>query len=170
MKVKSIHLGSHLPPPTLTFFVRGKPAPQGSKRYLGNGRMIEDCHDLPAWRSAVEATCLKAMHLKQQIFYGAVHVNLAFVLYRPKSTPKNQNPAATKKPDIDKLQRAIFDGITKAGAWGDDSQVTGVVAFKRIAAPGEELGCFVVITEPKDTAHATIEKKDIADGGGIHTA
>ncbi|WP_331852408.1 hypothetical protein [Mycobacteroides abscessus] len=37
------------------------------------------------------------------IFDGPVSVTLQFVLPRPKSAPKSRTPAATKRPDLDKL-------------------------------------------------------------------
>jgi crossover junction endodeoxyribonuclease RusA len=76
-------------------------------------------------------------------FDGPVRVHLQFVMPRPKSTPKRSTPPAVKKPDLDKLQRAMFDAIGSAGVWRDDSQVTDVVAGKRLAGLNETPGVWV---------------------------
>ncbi|MFD5245039.1 RusA family crossover junction endodeoxyribonuclease [Amycolatopsis sp. NPDC058340] len=81
-------------------------------------------------------------------FDGPVDIRLDFVLPRPKSTPKTRpTPAATKKPDLDKLIRAVFDAITESGMWTDDSAVVVVTATKRIAEIGEPSGCLIELCE-----------------------
>lgn len=67
---------------------------------------------------------------------GAVQVNAIFVFPRGK-TVKRRFPAV-KKADVDKLARALLDGIGDAGTvWGDDSQVIRLVVEKVYgAAPG----------------------------------
>jgi crossover junction endodeoxyribonuclease RusA len=77
---------------------------------------------------------------------GADCVDLAFVMPRPKSAPKTKTLPAVKRPDIDKLTRAILDAITGI-CLVDDSQVVGLKASKRIALPGEYPGCHITITE-----------------------
>jgi Holliday junction resolvase RusA-like endonuclease len=65
---------------------------------------------------------------------GPVGVELIFVLRRPKSHPKRR--VATDEgvvyngADLDKYVRAVFDGFTVAGLWGDDNQVAAVSAMK----------------------------------------
>lgn len=51
-----------------------------------------------------------------------------------------------KRPDVDKLSRAVLDALSMAGIWGDDSQVTHLCATKRVAEIGEEPGCRITIT------------------------
>ena len=64
---------------------------------------------------------------------------------RPKSAPKRSTPAAIKRPDIDKLARAVLDALT--GVWlEDDSHVVCLRATKRIALPGELPGVAIVCT------------------------
>lgn len=50
-----------------------------------------------------------------------------------------------QKPDLDKLLRALNDGLTGV-AFHDDSQVVNIAATKRRAEPGEETGVEVNIT------------------------
>ena len=62
---------------------------------------------------------------------GPLVVGLTFVFPRPKTT-KLQFP----KPDLDNLSKSALDagnGIL----WNDDTQVTGLVANKSWAAPGD---------------------------------
>lgn len=123
--------------------VRGNPAAQGSHKYVGHrkGRavLIESSKRLPAWRIAVQDAALQ--HL-QPIPPGVpVRVEIHFVMPRPKSLPKSRPtpPAVKRIGDLDKLCRAILDGLD-GPAYADDSQVTVLVADKRIAEPGEEPG------------------------------
>jgi len=39
-------------------------------------------------------------------------------------------------PDLDKLCRAVLDGLTMGGAWKDDSQVINLHAVKKYGVPG----------------------------------
>ena len=44
----------------LQFYVVGDPAPQGSKKHVGNGRFIESSKKLAPWRAAVADSAFKA--------------------------------------------------------------------------------------------------------------
>ena len=75
-----------------------------------------------------------------------IHVGIAFTMPRPKSTPKTRpTPPATKKPDLDKLVRAILDAGSGV-AWRDDSQVISITATKRVAELDEQPGAKLSIT------------------------
>jgi Holliday junction resolvase RusA-like endonuclease len=86
-------------------------------------------------------------------FDGPVLVRLAFYLDRPKSHfgAKGLRPTAPdfphKRPDLDHLQRAIFDALTQAGVWMDDSQVVTAHAAKRYCSPTSALSSPGVIVE-----------------------
>jgi crossover junction endodeoxyribonuclease RusA len=76
---------------------------------------------------------------------------LNFVLTRPKSAPKKSTPAAIRNPDLDKLQRAVFDAIKSAGVYQDDSQVVAVFAVKRIAElDNDPTGCLIRLIALRD--------------------
>lgn len=141
---------ARVPAPALRVFVAGTPAPQGSKRYLGQrgGKAIavESSKALPSWRADVRTAIEHHIDDRKPIS-GPVHIALEFVMPRPTSTPKRRTPAAVKRPDLDKLVRAILDAVGSAGAWGDDSQVTQIDASKRIAEIDERHGVHIEITE-----------------------
>lgn len=130
-------------------FVPGRAAPQGSKRYLGNGIMVESSKFLAPWRADVRAALVDEAGQPGEHFAGAVVVRLVFVMPRPAGTPKRHTPPATKRPDIDKLARAVLDAVTSAGVWDDDSQVIELVARKRLADLGETPGCWITVDVPR---------------------
>ena len=136
----------------IVFEVYGTPAPQGSKRHVGGGRMVESSKLVPAWREAVKQAALTAL-ADRDIAYGengdAVRVDVIFFMARPKShyrTGANSHllrgnapnwPAG--KPDLDKLVRSTLDALTDAGVWRDDSQVVVIHAeksYSALRAPG----------------------------------
>ena len=129
--------------------VEGIPAPQGSKRYVGNGRMIESSKKLKPWREKVRhdanVAAMEAGLWKP--IAGPVALRLDFILPRPKYLKNKPTPPATKRPDWDKLSRAICDSLTDARIWVDDAQVVVAQVTKRIAEPGEEPGVEIRIEE-----------------------
>ena len=124
--------------------VRGIPAPQGSKRHVGGGRMVEMSRAVGPWREAVRAETQRAMRLMEiGPHEGALKIYIEFTLPRPKSLPKKVVNHA-RRPDLDKLVRAVLDGLTEGGAWHDDGQVARIVADKQYE--GEEPpGCSIMI-------------------------
>ena len=134
----------------LDIFVPGRAAPQGSKSPRGRtatGRVIlvESSKAVKPWRSDVGWHAAKAY--SGPPLSGAVRVDLEFVMPRPAGTPKRRaTPAAIKRPDLDKLTRAIFDALS-AVIWRDDSQVIEMVVRKRIAEIDETPGCRIQVGE-----------------------
>jgi crossover junction endodeoxyribonuclease RusA len=131
---------------TLSVFVPGKAVAQGSKRYVGNGISVESSKALRPWRADVKLMAYYAMEDQAlQQFNEAVSVRLLFVLPRPVATSKKRTPDAVKRPDIDKLSRAVLDAF-KDVVWHDDSQVVDLHATKRLAEPDERAGVHVTVT------------------------
>ncbi len=138
----------------LDFWVLGVPAPQGSKRYVGNGVMVECSAKVKPWREAVKWAALREGQLTLPAD-APLRVELMFVLPRPRGhyrTGKNahllrdaapRRPAA--KPDIDKLIRSTFDAMSDARVWRDDSLVATVLALKVYEAPGRPVGARVSV-------------------------
>lgn len=128
-----------------SFFTPGTPRPQGSKRHVGNGRMIEMSKGLPEWRSALIVTA-RAAHREEPID-GPVTVHAEFVFPRAKALKDKPAPPHTSAPDGDKLCRAVGDALEQAGVVGNDSQITTWFAHKRRAAPGETPGAHITVKE-----------------------
>lgn len=127
----------------LTFEVRAVPSPQGSKRHVGHGIMVESAgQKLKSWREAVRSEAVAALtntHTPPAV--GAVAVAVTFLLPRPKAHYgakglKASSPVTcAKRPDLDKLIRSTLDALTAAGMYGDDSQVVHLTASKMYADP-----------------------------------
>lgn len=134
----------------LTFTVYGLPAPQGSKRHVGNGRMIESSKKVAPWREDVKLAALRALeeHPAWPCNATSLSLHATFVLPRPRAhyrTGKHLHllrPSAPEwcstKPDLDKLLRSTGDALTAAGAYADDSRVAVVHASKLYTYPGME--------------------------------
>ena len=112
---------------SITLFVEGRPAPQGSKSYRGNGRFSEASKYLPAWRSAIVLAAKQQLMRSESVamFDEPVKVAITFYITSPKK-PKWAFPATT--PDLDKLVRGVFDSLTQAKVWVDDSLVVELFA------------------------------------------
>lgn len=115
--------------------VYGIPAPQGSKRHVGNGRMIESSKKVKPWRaavkSAVEAYIVYRRSLRAfEVMGGPIALQIVFTLPAPKSLPKRTASHPSKTPDLSKLIRSTEDAITDAGLWEDDARVIEVRARK----------------------------------------
>lgn len=123
--------------------VNGIPVPQGSKRHVGRGVLIESSKDLKPWRRKVTAEATAALLLQdddwEPNYKGPVDAYLRFCLPKPMTVPKHRRGWPIVRPDLDKLTRAIFDALTDAGVWGDDSQVVGVYASKEYELPRVEI-------------------------------
>ena len=138
----------------VTFYIPGKPIPQGSKRWTGKA-MIEANSNLRPWRQAVTICARDAMSKATAVTFPydePLMLVCEFTFLRPKGhygTGRNSGklkPNApvfvTSTPDLDKLVRAVQDGITDAGLWRDDSQVVNLQAQKRY---GEQAGVTVTV-------------------------
>jgi crossover junction endodeoxyribonuclease RusA len=119
----------------VTFTVYGTPAPQGSKRALGRGVMVESSAKVTPWRADVRTAALAAWPGPPMA--GPISVTVVFTLAKPKSAPKRRRVWPDKRPDIDKLTRSTFDALTSVGVYVDDAQVVDLHARKLYAGdPG----------------------------------
>lgn len=122
----------------LQLVVYGTPVPQGStKAFLPKGWkrpiITSDNTKLKPWRQAIvdEARGWAAKHgpWTREV---ALELYVVFYLRRPASAPRRV-VEPTKLPDLDKLVRAVGDGLTDAGVWTDDAQVVEISARKAYA-------------------------------------
>ena len=114
----------------MMFTVIGTPAPQGSKRHVGRGIMIESSKKLKPWRDSVTHAAMAANKGAAALDCACV-LTVYFFVIRPKSGKKEEFPR--RKPDLDKLLRSTMDAITAAGIWTDDSRVVRIFASKLFA-------------------------------------
>lgn len=124
----------------VSFTVYGVPIPKGStKAFMRPGMkhpvITHDNARTKPWQEAIVSAAIEARGVGEPIA-GPVEVRIVFYLLRPTSAPKRVT-RPLKKPDLDKLVRAVKDGMTRAGIYHDDAQVVRIVADKRFAA-GEE--------------------------------
>lgn len=94
---------------------------------------------LKAWEAVVRGAARAKMNSADGIIEGAVALQLVFYLPRPKahhiandrSRPLKANAPTvhTKKPDLDKLERAMLDGLTDI-CFADDAVVCGISSIK----------------------------------------
>ena len=85
-----------------------------------------------SWRAWRHKIAQGAHDATDHVFTGPVHVRVEFILPRPK-TVKRIYPAV--KPDLDKLLRALFDGMHCSGhkLLVDDSLVCSCQCSKRVS-------------------------------------
>jgi Holliday junction resolvase RusA-like endonuclease len=120
------------------FFVGGEPVPQGSTKsfYIKKLNRVVTTHgnkNTNRWRERIahEAQCTDEARICT--FFSddrrqGYDVQLSFVFTKPKSTPKKYK-LNTKRPDLDKLIRAVLDGITDV-LIPDDALVVSITASK----------------------------------------
>jgi Holliday junction resolvase RusA-like endonuclease len=124
------------PRPDLTITVYGTPAPQGSKRHVGGGVMIESSKKVKPWRQDVKYAALAAVEASPgfTILDGPLVASMVFAYARGKGhyrTGRNAHllrdsaplrPAVM--PDLSKILRSTEDALTGV-AWADDARVVG---------------------------------------------
>lgn len=132
---------------SVSFTVVGLPKPQGSKRHVGNGVMVESAGaPLRDWRGQV-AFEAQAQMMRVGTMDGPIGVELGFVLPRPKSA-RTGELWAWKRPDLDKLARAVLDALTSGGLIVDDARIVSMGLTKRLSDPvAPWTGCVVRVSE-----------------------
>jgi len=122
----------------LNLVVWGDPVPQGSKRaFVVTGRdgrprpvVAESAGPaLRSWRSDLVEQARAALG-EAGPSLGPLAVTVVFHLRRPKR-PRSAEPE--RRPDLDKLVRAVLDGLQTAGVFRDDAQVVSLWGRKRYA-------------------------------------
>ena len=130
-----------------------EPAPQGSKRHVGGGRLIEASKRVKPWRQAVAASAQQQMReQKCSLITGACSVTVEFRFKRPKShfTTNGQLKAnapehyVVKRNDIDKCCRSTLDALSET-VFADDCLVVRLVADKRYCFGSEPAGALITV-------------------------
>ena len=129
-----------------TAFVHGEPKaqPRAKATSFGGGRArVYDLGTANGWKNLI-AQALKD-HAGKAIT-DALQVELTFYFRRPsshfgtgsnKTKLKDSAPVFhTKKPDIDNLEKAVYDALSEKigiGLWKDDAQIVKSIPEKRYA-------------------------------------
>lgn len=127
----------------LDVFVPGQPVTKGSaKAFMRPGGKFpvvkqDNSAAQRAWVAFVRDAVLQAW--SRGPHDAPFMLDVEFVLPRRAGAPKTFTPAHTRKPDVDKLLRAVGDALSQV-VWTDDSRVTDWHGTKREAAPGETPG------------------------------
>jgi Holliday junction resolvase RusA-like endonuclease len=132
-----------------TFRVEGMaPAPQGSKRLVARGVMIESCRNVKPWRALVTSA---AIATGLPIIRGPVSMSVVFLFLRPKGhyTPKGVLRASAPehhavKPDGSKLLRSTEDALT-GSLLEDDARIVSCTWQKRYCVGLEKPGALITL-------------------------
>lgn len=140
----------------LIITVVGTPAPQGSKRHIGGGRMVESSKAVGPWRETVawraHTTARKVGWTPTRRPYS---VTIEFRLAMPKSRRKTDRVRgwcwSTVQPDLDKLARSTLDALVTGGALIDDAHVTHL-RVEKLETTGTHStpGATIIITPTPD--------------------
>lgn len=112
----------------------------------GGRPRVKTMNDNPktaGWASTI-ANCaaleLQRAEHRGLVFDAGVELEACFHLPRPQALLTKSKAGRvfphTKKPDLDKLARAVKDALTRV-VWLDDSQVTDLFVHKRYCSAGE---------------------------------
>jgi crossover junction endodeoxyribonuclease RusA len=127
---------------SLRIVAHGAPATQGSKKAFIRGKkvvLVEMDEKLPDWRAAVESSARLAAGSEWQTMDAAVSISGEVRLLKPRTTKYPHYPAGA--PDLDKLQRAIGDALTKSRVITDDARIVhwNIRKVWAIDMPGADL-------------------------------
>lgn len=136
---------------SISFFVAGDPQPKGSTRsfYVKKvDRVVTTTtnKNTKQWQLRVATEGQHANESRGRSFFCsdkecAYEVEATFLFFRPKSLPKKVR-MNTRRPDLDKLVRAVLDGLAEI-LIPDDSQVVYISARKRYINEGETPGAHI---------------------------
>ncbi|MEU4511728.1 RusA family crossover junction endodeoxyribonuclease [Nonomuraea wenchangensis] len=143
-------------PPLITITVYGTPGSQGSKRPVGNNRMVEQTKTVKPWRQDVRQAAMDEIDRRIaagegfERLDGPIIAEMVFTMGDKPSGRPTWWPAGVRwsktlwwrpasAPDVSKILRSTEDALTQAGVWRDDARVT---EYRRLAKvyvgqPGE---------------------------------
>lgn len=116
--------------PAFEMWISGLPVPQGSMRAFmvgGKPRLTPTSNAVGEWKTLVRLAVGEKW--KSAPINGPVIVGLDFHMPKPASEPKKKVTWPDRKPDLDKLIRAIGDALTKVVVQ-DDARIVEIHAKK----------------------------------------
>ena len=123
---------------SFTIIVPSRAAPQGSKRHLGNGIMVEASKRVKPFRVDVQHAAIAVTPTNWDLG-REIKLVIDFYFLRPKSHLTSKGALTRSAPlyptgrqigDLDKLSRSVLDSLTSV-CYNDDSQVVDLIAKKR---------------------------------------
>jgi len=135
------------------FFVIGRPVPQGSLKFINGHAIHVRAQDLALWRADIANKARSVIYEKAQ---QGVEIHLTFVLKKPKTVTRNE---PFIRPDIDKLARAVLDGLTGV-AYEDDEQVVKLTATKEY---GDNQGVWIRFTDKEKLRRSLAQAETVID-------
>lgn len=127
--------------------VLGRPAPKGSR--IAARTKAGKAYTYPAskyetpWINAVRDATRNVMRHHDQVGPPYV-VDLKFLLSQP-LRPNKDKAAWPTRHDLDKLVRAVIDGLVSGGAMADDRHVTELHAVKEYVEDPEQAGVIAFV-------------------------
>lgn len=128
---------------TIAFFIPGQPRPKGSWNLMRNSKTgqvfakADPAHK--SWQGQVSYWA-QVNKPDGDVHTGPIALTMTYHLPRPK-TVKRALP--TTKPDLDKLERAMLDGMT--GIMFEDDRQVVEVHHKKVYAIGGRIGVDVEV-------------------------
>lgn len=129
--------------------VHGLPAPKGSVTRMRNGAYLPagtaaSRMNFQNWKENISSAARMQM-IGHEPWPGAIRLMAEFQLPAPKTMKKLHRGwlPHTKRPDVDKLTRALFDPL-KGITWVDDSQVC-FMTVNKVYAWDNQPGVFCII-------------------------
>ena len=128
----------------IAFQVPSVASPQGSKTYVGRGRMVESSKNVAPYRALVSlvASSMMAERKQEIVQSGPVAIALTFAFPRPKAhyrkdgTVRENAPLfVVTTPDIDKAVRSTLDALTGI-CFANDNQVADLPGVRKIYTNG----------------------------------
>ncbi len=125
----------------LKFEVPGIPASKGSLNIGARGQLYPADKKLKGWQNITARMARRAATDEPSI----KPINLSITYYMPQTKPDDHGEFI-KRPDLDKLARAIMDGLTGI-IYHDDAQVYHLEAWKLYAPPDSQPGAVIEVSE-----------------------
>ena len=137
---------------TITFVAYGYPAPQGSKRHLGRGILVESSLHVKPWRQDVKHAALACVPHDWDTT-RPMAISIVFRFKRPATHigKKGVKPSAPehntsgRNGDLSKLVRSTEDALTGV-TYDDDRQIVTMNVSKRYCVGDEPQGALITIT------------------------
>jgi crossover junction endodeoxyribonuclease RusA len=137
---------------SLTFVVHGLAAPQGSKRSLGNGILVESSKAVKPWRQDVKHAALACLPADWDAT-APMALSVVFRFKRPQAHigKRGLKPSAPvhctsgRHGDLSKLVRSTEDALTGV-LCDDDRQIVTMNVSKRYTVDDEPQGAIITVT------------------------